>query len=65
MVIIRALGSSVSCLQITIHNYEAENWYFCLSSVVKCNGLYFFLSFFLFGEGRMISPSIKNPHIQT
>lgn len=63
MVIICALDSSVSCLQITIHNNEAENWYFCLSSVVQRNGLYFSVFFSLFGEGRMISPSIKNPHI--
>lgn len=34
MLIIRALDSSVSCLQITIYNNEGENWYFCLSSVV-------------------------------
>lgn len=46
MVIIRALDSSVSCLQITIHNNEAENWYFCLSSVVQRNGLYFSPFFF-------------------
>lgn len=45
MVIICALDSSVSCLQITVHNNEAENWRFCLCSVVQCNGLYFFLFF--------------------
>lgn len=51
-VIICALDSSVSCLQITIHNNEAENWYFCLGSVVQCNGLYFSLSFFPLLWGR-------------
>lgn len=52
MVIISALDISVSCLQITIHNNEAENWYFSLSSVVQCNEMYFFFLFFPLLEKR-------------
>ena len=59
MVIIHALDNCESCLQISIHNNEAQNWYFCSSSVVQCNGLGFVLFFSSFGEARMISPSIK------
>lgn len=66
MVVIHELDSCESCLQITIHNNESENWYFGLSSVVQCNGLYFSSFFFTsFEKARMNSPSIKNPHIQT
>lgn len=46
VVVIRALESGVSCVQITAHNYDAVNWYFCLSSVVPYYGLYFSFLFF-------------------